>query len=150
MQSATRRLILRRISSAALKYWKDLARAELSSTRRAYIGALKRTSLSASKAVISLTGEKGPVPFLVELGYTNANFGDLLLQSRRTKTDKTGRRYIDIYSDRFGGSDSGFLRYSERSKPWSLTVRPRNFSDKVIRAIPTIAKDAVSDVVREL
>lgn len=141
MPQLQRREILKRVSSAALKYWKDLAKAELRSTRNVYVRSLKRTYLSSSKAVISLVGDNGPIPFLVEMGYESPDHGRHLLASRRAKTDKSGRRYIDIYSDRFNSGRGGFLRYSERSKPWPLRIKARNFSDRVIRAIPTFVND---------
>lgn len=146
MDGRTRKKILRRISSAALKYWKDIARKQLKRSRRPYVKALSRTKLTSKQAVLTLTGAKGPVPLIVELGYDSPDQGKVLLRSRKAKTSKSGRRYIDIYADRFDGYSGRFLRYSEKSKPWPIQVKPRNFSDKVLKVIPTYVEDALRDL----
>lgn len=86
------------------------------------------------------------MPLIVEMGYSTPDQGRVLLRSRKAKTDKSGRRYIDIYADRFDHAKGRFLRYSERSKPWPIQVKARNFSDKVIQAIPTYVEDALRDL----
>lgn len=147
MDARLRKKILRRVSSAALKFWKDTAGRSLRSSAKPYKKALKRTRLTSRQAVLSLTGEQGPLPFIVELGYQTPDQGKYLLRSRKAKVSKDGRRYIDIYADGIGREKGRFLRYSERSKPWPIKVRARNFSDRVVKAIPTYVEDAVRDVL---
>lgn len=129
----------------ALRYWKDVAGRSLRRTAKPYKKALRRTRLTSRQAVLSLTGGQGPVPLIVELGYNTPNQGEFLLRSRKAKTSKDGRRYIDIYAGNFG-SKGRFLRYSERSKPWPIRVHPRNLSDRVVKAIPTFVEDAFHDL----